>query len=365
MIVRVQEIYSGYQLIMMWWCTCQPPPTVDLTDALNNKNKSEDESLLRCAMSRWGWCHISVDLTRLTSESPLKSLQPLAMKNMVRDMFDPSFVARNDIDAIYRGRTAESGAATSAQAEPKESWEVRRCCCQPTSPIHEWTEALHSIATAVTCTLKLPSNLLLRQDACHCKKGEQCSVDLLRVFFYDAVGGEAMGSSPHTDWGSWTVVWQDDVGGLQTYCHAHERWVDVAASPLQASRATFVVHVGDVTSLAMGHASRSTQDHDPIIIWPSPKHRVISPTNSIPRASLVYFAYPPPGISLQDMEEALVPHIQAECPAVIPYNEYFVLRNQSSRDAQVRLPEEMYRAIRSRPLDSVFAEKWQQVQRPS
>jgi hypothetical protein len=40
--------------------------------------------------------------------------------------------------------------------------------------------------------------------------------------------------------------------------HAHEKWVNVAASPLETSRATFVVHVGDVTSLAMGHASQSS-----------------------------------------------------------------------------------------------------------
>jgi isopenicillin N synthase-like dioxygenase len=168
-----------------------------------------------------------------------------------------------------------------------------------------------------------------------------------------------MGSSPHTDWGSWTVVWQDDVGGLQTYCHAHEEWVNVAASPLEASRATFVVHVGDVTSLAMGHASSQSKK----VAWPSPKHRVISPLESIPRASLVYFAYPPPGISLEDMEKALGSETRGDVPAAIPYNEYFVLRNQSTGDVHAKLPEETYIDIRSRPLDRVFEEKWKQVQR--
>jgi isopenicillin N synthase-like dioxygenase len=184
-------------------------------------------------------------------------------------------------------------------------------------------------------------------------------VDLLRVFLYDPVSVEQLGSSPHTDWGSWTVVWQDDVGGLQTYCQAHEKWVNVAASPLETSRATFVVHVGDVTSLAMGHASSQSTT----IVWPSPKHRVISPSESIPRASLVYFAYPPPGISLKDMEQALGSERWGDVPAAIPYNKYFVLQNQSTGDKQAQSPEETYRDIRSRPLDSVFAEKWQQVQR--
>ena len=318
---------------------------------------------------RWGWCHVSVDLNRLASDSPLKKLQPMAIKNAIQDLFDPTLVEkmRGGVNAVYRGRTAESGAAESGQAEPKQSWEVRRCCQETNLPqVHEWTEALHSVAVAVTRVLRFPPNLLLREERCSCKKSETCNVDLLRVFFYDAKG-DAMGSSPHTDWGSWTVVWQDDVGGLQTYCHAHERWVDVATSPPEAFCLRFVVHVGDVTSLAMGHASnsskRSTNPPSSVVGWPSPRHRVLSPTKSTPRASLVYFAYPPPGVSLQEMEEALASCMDTESPTLVPYEEYFVLQNQSTEGAQPISPKEAYKLIRPRPLDSVFAEKWQQVQR--
>jgi hypothetical protein len=62
------------------------------------------------------------------------------------------------------------------------------------------------------------------------------------------------------------------------------------------------------------------------------------------------------------MEKAVGSETRGDAPAAIPYNEYFVLQNQST-DVRAKLPEETYRNIRSRPLDSVFSEKWQQVQR--
>mmetsp|Transcript_20985 Transcript_20985/g.31824 ORF Transcript_20985/g.31824 Transcript_20985/m.31824 type:complete len:114 (+) Transcript_20985:931-1272(+) len=68
--------------------------------------------------------------------------------------------------------------------------------------------------------------------------------------------------------------------------------------------------MSNVTSLTLGHAaslSCSKNERDGLIgshcaRWPSPKDRVVSPTGLLPRASLVYFAYPPPGISLADIE---------------------------------------------------------------
>jgi len=361
-------------------CTCHAPPTVDLTEALAaaaaaNTKSIEAELLLRETLSQYGWCIVSIELGKLDDESPLKAIQPLKMKQQVQELFDPEFVAskKNSVkNAVYRGRMAESG---SGQEEPKQSWEVKRCCREPNGlpTIHEWTRALHSVAVAVTRVLKLPPNLLLKEEDCHCTMNEQtCNIDLLRVFFYDDVtdnDASSLGSSPHTDWGSWTVVWQDDVGGLQTYCHAHERWASVPAPPLEESRVFFVVHVGDVTSLAMGHASSAavkSNEQDsiqaPTVVWPSPRHRVLSPRCSVPRASLVYFAYPPPGVSMKAMEESLAGYYKADLHAAVPYDEYFVLQNQSTTGS-TRSPKETYSAIRLRPLNSVFDEKWQQVQR--
>jgi hypothetical protein len=67
------------------------------------------------------------------------------------------------------------------------------------------------------------------------------------VFRYDAVDSSAqmMGSSPHSDWGTLTVVWQYTKGGLQTYCHSCASWSDVDASSSSSSMAYYFVHVGD------------------------------------------------------------------------------------------------------------------------
>lgn len=365
----------------MWACTCEAPPTIDLTGTLNGENISQAESLsMRTIMARWGWLHVSLDLDSLNDASPLDKLafDPPAMKQMIQDMFDSSVVTSNPRHAFYRGRTSESGASN---AEAKQSWEVQRCSGDspdgPLNIVHKWTEALHSISVTVTRILKLPPDVLIRDQHCECLGTRKCNVDLLRVFLYDAVDEDgSLGSSPHTDWGSFTVVWQDDVGGLQTYCHSHQKWIDVQAPSVQKKTIRFVVHVGDVTSLAMGHAiarlspgKKKDSELDSVVVtWPSPKHRVRSPMaySGLPRASLVYFAYPPPGVSLDYLENALEPFVKTEeLTVAIPYEEYFVLRSQSPGDEEHchALPNETYNTMRSRPLHIVFDEKWRQVQR--
>ena len=365
----------------MWSCTCHTPPTVDLTEALaasahkhDNQSSFKAEPLLRETLSQYGWCLVSIDLAQLPGDSILHSIQPLKMKQQVENLFDPRTVAStNSKTAVYRGRMAER----SVQEEPKQSWEVKRCCQDKTDlPIaHEWARALHSVAVAVTRVLQLPPNVLLKEtdcDECCSHDNNPCTIDLLRVFLYDAVNHDtknSLGSSPHTDWGSWTVVWQDDVGGLQTYCHSHRQWVDVPVPPLEESRVYFVVHVGDVTSLAMVHAVARESIEDAgsppsAVVWPSPRHRVLSPTNSIPRTSLVYFAYPPLGISLKDMETSLLNYTKTDFKVAVPYSEYFVLQDQSKIEtASTSSAKETYRSIQLLSLDKVFAEKWQQVQR--
>eukprot|EP00978_Attheya_sp_CCMP212_P036313 scaffold163707_cov49-Attheya_sp.AAC.1 len=423
----------------------------------------------------------------------------------------------DDDGATYRGRTAESGAAgrNHSAAEPKQSWEMKRCTCQcqaitiPSSreeqgsssgvtvtvpeeeswllarrKLVDWTRDLHQVATVIMELLFLETtvpppqqqqqqpqplrpkedndtvssqhNIWLEPQPCAAVADSKqihdslsllnhasmtnnkprttcCNVDLLRAFCYDAVELEEddgnnptkdddarlLGSSPHTDWGTLTVVWQDSKGGLQTYCHAHDQWtnVEVATNADTTTDATdttttneeeklsqtkntsdtmtshhpneeedviisLFVHMGDFTSLATRGA------------WPSPRHRVVCPIrprttttsshhhdNTLEdvretcRCSLVYFAYPPPGVTLGMAQDAFQQQLvwtskmnkddEPDKDGTIPFSQYSVLQNQSNVSQQQAKNAEqiMYQRIQSIPFDQVIQDKWNQVQR--
>lgn len=408
-------------------CTCaSPPPVVDLTrfffqdGAPNQQEANEDETAVSTRrhlvenLQTKGWSPVELNVSQLLD---LKLNHPHApilqshatWKEQLMELFAPNVVVASkeacskSSAVVYRA--AESG--VPGTVEPKESWEVRRCSCDNTNShdrqegslvlhrMNEWIGVLHEISVTVRRVLQLPTGILLKEDPC-CTHSydknasiEDCCTDLLRAFFYDTVATAdspdaspqaSMGSSAHTDWGSFTVVWQDNVGGLQTLCHSCNQWVDVEASaPPDCDVVRFVIHVGDITSLALGHAldSISNTKHpagpssEPTteratVVWPSPKHRVLSPTTER-RGSLVYFAYPPPETSINDITDKLDSWCRqhedmlSSQPVYVPYEDYYLLRNQSS--ASCIPPRQQYDAIASFPLKQVFAEKWHQVQR--
>jgi hypothetical protein len=332
-------------------CTCQSPPVIDLTDVLAGEANRTNQELMRATLAQWGWCHIAVKPSSLpchfSKVNFVKFFEDDEIKLLVRQH-----------GATYRGRLAESGSSSSEQPEPKQSWEVQRCTNCSSTPLHKYMNVLHSIAVAITKLLSLPENTLLQERPCSCdSQGDnaKCNIDLMRVFLYDPVH-PTLGSSPHTDWGSWTVVWQDTSGGLQTYCSEHDRYVDVMP-PQDDSKAYFIVHVGDVTSLTLAHASKEGA----MVSYPSPIHRVICPSSTTPRVSLVYFAYPPPKMSLLEIEMALENHSMV-IDSKICYDSYFLLQNQTT-GSSLQDSEAVYQRIRAQPLYSVFRAKWDQVQR--
>lgn len=89
------------------------------------------------------------------------------------------------------------------------------------------------------------------------------------------VADRLWGFSPHTDYGTFTILQQDDVGGLQAQ-NADGDWIDVPPRT-----GTFVINVGDLLS-------RWTNN-----LYVSTLHRVrnLSPR---PRLSISFFAYPNP-----------------------------------------------------------------------
>ncbi|CAF0837838.1 unnamed protein product [Rotaria sordida] len=70
-------------------------------------------------------------------------------------------------------------------------------------------------------------------------------------------------SSPHTDYGAFTILKQDSIGGLQVQNRLNNKWIDV---PFIDN--SFVINLGDLMS-------RWTNDH-----WVSTPHRVITPLNN-------------------------------------------------------------------------------------
>lgn len=283
----------------------------------------ESPEALRDNLQRYGWSFVQ-QVGDVSS----------SWREDIAALFDSTAaVANQDLpDATYR--TAESGGGVGI--EPKQSWEIALQPPSSTAPshvyqtLHRYATLMKEVARQVQRALGLPDNVLLTDEA-------DC-MDLLRAFSYDVAPTASLGSSPHTDWGSFTVVWQDSVGGLQTYCRACDRWIHVPA----ANKGSWVVHVGDVTSLVTG--------------WPSPLHRVVSPTKQ-KRLSLVLFCYPPPSKSLHEIAKQLPP------PVVdVDYADYSLLQNQRDPD-DPEDPASRFRRIRLVPLRDVFREKWNEVQR--
>ena len=255
-----------------------------------------------------------------------------------------------------------------------------------------WCDLLHAVAVSVRAALDLPKHLLLTEED---DDDTTFSVDLLRAFYYDRVDPSAsttLGSSPHTDWGSFTVVYQDHVGGLQTYCRQCDKWMDVDAaaeeSPSSSSSIlNFIVHVGDITSLVINHAATLHDETDLVhpnrimddesrcheqLLFPSPRHRVLAPVRE-KRVSLVYFAYPVPELSMSDIIDAMRPWYRRYCgeepESSICYDDYYVLQNQAVQTTKAKCSQDESKArqqfdsIRNLPIRQVLQDKWQQVQR--
>ena len=315
----------------------------------------------------------------------------------------------------------ESG-GTEQAVEPKESLELkkgwrRRTILQESKgassssvvQVQGWCDAMSHVARTVNRVwLNLPPNVFLMEE--NDEDEEEESLDLLRVFYYHAVPGNdqttigstvpdendvdppkhrrrlQLGSSPHTDWGSWTVVWQDDQGGLETYCRRCHKWIPVAPptpSHNDDKNDTWdcIIHVGDMASLALGKepstSSSSTSsssaekeasgDTSSVVVqWPSPRHRVVSPSQG-ERTSLVYFAYPPPSCSIREMQDAVRRANHLATGRRLPLDEYYLLRDQQLSPVDTtswkESAEAAYAKLQSRTIRQVVQEKWNQVQR--
>ena len=397
-------------------CCCGPYPSLDLTKAFNINGDDEhlkdlkNEAIAAC--ERFGCFHVTISPAELGNDWEFMKIlgDENAVKQSFVRFFDDNFIRcqtrGNAIASVpyrtrdgsttaakYRGRAAESGSTIGL--EPKQSWEVFRCQkvlshaasepCNELSILHDYVRVLHEVAVCLfSKVLELPA-MFIDDNACECdcthNNDCSCTMDLLRAFQYDAlkssdIAAANLGSSPHTDWGSLTVVWQDSKGGLQIYCHEHEKWNNVQASDdIGDGTVRLFIHVGDFTSLALSQALSSPEQ----VTWPSPLHRVLCPLQSDgtdgkgendARRSLVYFAYPPKGSSLDDSQRYVRNKMGAgkeELNKVglssFPYDRYMVLNDQSPGSGIASSKEEVYHRIKKIPFHKVIEAKWQEVQR--
>ncbi|GKZ01315.1 hypothetical protein MPSEU_001082500 [Mayamaea pseudoterrestris] len=395
-----------------------------------------------------GWSLVCIDSSRLcrrdsacdddshdNNDDDSVLLHPFDWTSMMREMFKEEIIQQPASDMSLTFRSFESGASGTATVEPKLSWEMTMAnaaalcdanisSSSKTSLVQRrmktWTKLLHAVAASVRRALQLPGGLLLDEEDDGDYKPSSCT-DLLRAFYYHPVASDSdgsnntatFGSSPHTDWGSFTVVYQDEtIGGLQTYCRRCGEWINVptiaelnhAARPSDAAAAStfvrFVVHIGDITSLAIHQAlllenaatnalatSLAADRNDtttPFACFPSPLHRVVSPTTEA-RVSLVYFAYPPSYRSIREVAERLAlanwianvsQHVPLQKSQPVSYQDYYLLQNQSAEAsmdatncdednaAAVSATAEFERIV-DLPVGSILQDKWRQVQRIS
>ena len=418
--------------------------------------RRHQKDLLLQNLRRFGWSPIRIANCHI----------PPPTQNDIRACFQSNL---SDCDHMISYIVSESGSTANEKAsknsqdnsseivvEPKESYEVKlKDCCDDTKNrvasttvdndsvesgtshntsnmkasagrIKQWCRVMSWIAKQVVNELDIPSDTFLPDTS------PEESLDLLRVFHYfpvnneqkkiengnddsnqdsddpsdDTVSSAVLGSSPHTDWGSLTIVWQDHVGGLQTYCRDTHQWVDVPpkSSPQSAKTSDTedsssycwecIVHVGDMASLVLGRKITANGSHHPDdcstvesnlqdYCFPSPKHRVVN-SSTHDRTSLVYFGYPPADKSLNDLENSLKEWKQQNhhhTGSRLPYKEYYLLQDQSatkiesetniggdtSNTSSTNLsssPEQaLFESIRQRSIRDVVQMKWQQVQR--
>jgi len=404
-------------------CCCKSCfPVVDITQVFldHSPEASTQLSSNLTAAFKFGAFHITINTEQLSSE--FSQLIQLADKDYVvqklEKLFEEKFkssislprgadaavgtieVAYKEIDhtrikAVYRGRHSESG-STKGDGEPKQSWESFFCrqlnTASPNDSVvvddrlcilNSITKSLHGIVERIFDLLDLPD--FISHGKCCCKeKSSMCSMDLLRVFRYDAVESNQrmtrLGSNEHTDWGSLTVVWQDSMGGLQIYCQKHEQWNDVVPLQDENNKLHLFIHVGDFTSLSMSGGISPTMQKG--VVWPSPLHRVLCPdaemNHESVRHSMVFFAYPRPGLSLSDamkcvkeskISQKLMGDIEVKKSSPFPYNRFMVLKDQSAVDDKVSSQASLekgrltFEKIRDQPFNDVVKDKWKQVQR--
>lgn len=140
----------------------------------------------------------------------------------------------------------------------------------------------------------------------------QCSHALNYYPSNPVLDDPSWGFTPHTDYGSFTLLLQDENGGLQAM-NAAERWIEVP--PIDG---TFVVNLGDLMA-------RATND-----VYISTLHRVLNRSTSA-RLSMAFFVSPDPNATVSVLETCVSELRPARYPPVVSGDYLSALLAQAHR----------------------------------
>jgi len=146
-------------------------------------------------------------------------------------------------------------------ANPKEEYYVPGAAAHDPGAHRLWPAALPGFAGVVrdhlvameqvAAMLTAAFALSLGLEEAHFDGFRVDPVSALRLVRYPP---GAAGATPHTDFGGFTILLQDDVGGLQVHDAAADRWIDAEPVP-----GTFVVNIGDLIERWTNGRYRSTR----------------------------------------------------------------------------------------------------------
>ncbi|XP_064101018.1 uncharacterized protein LOC135211687 [Macrobrachium nipponense] len=148
---------------------------------------------------------------------------------------------------------------------------------------------VHRILTAMSLGLGLHRNFFSDAHRLLCREGNS---SVARVLFYPPVPADKLINSTrcgeHTDYGTLTVLFQDEMGGLQV-CDRSGNWTNADFIP-----GTVLVNIGDLLQLWTSGKFKAT------------KHRVIIPEDEARRRkcrrSVVYFVHPDDSLLIEPLD---------------------------------------------------------------
>lgn len=252
--------------------------------------------------------HHGVEAT-LVSDLIAEGKRFFALPDEARDAVMLDQRMRGYLPLYYRSYEGEERAGTSHQ---EGFWIGHETSLDPARPLHgpnHWPQALPGLRPAMEAYFESVENLSRRLLRLFARALDLPGGELLAFFDepnsrlklnhyppqQDPVSENNIGVVPHSDSGCFTILWQDDNGGLEVQ-NQHGDWVE--APPIKDS---FVVNIGNImqywsnglfSSTPHRVINRNGRDRYSIPFFVNPDHQtVIRALQNIEQASFEAFEY--------------------------------------------------------------------------